>query len=552
MPKPFSAIITFIMLLNIFSCNKQEENKVAENTDITPVFSEESIRQGIASLLNDSLKSSFVNNKEVVDWYKSNYHQPKWFKNNNDISNIFSLYSHLKLSFEHGINSEYFKTKEIGALSKEVYLSIMNNQLSYDKLAMLDIMFSDAAVTYSSALQYGVVNPKKVYGESYKVTAKPKKQELEVLETTDTRKFLYAIQPKDFHYKLMQQAYLDLMEIEVDEEGQDIPKLSGKIEFGDTSNYLVLISQRLFNLGYLTKKSTENVYDSILFKAVYQFQEDNGLIADGVIGSYTYDLITLTNEQKKEMLVANMERMRWIDLPEKNPYLLVNIPSFKLQVKDGENLLMEMKTCTGSKATSYSNHETPLMHDSLDYMVFNPTWSVPRSIAEKEMYRKIVKDPTYLERNGYKVMKNGKFISFSEMNLNNYTATSMPYKFMQKPGKGNALGTVKFIFPNEGNIYLHDTPSQSAFKNDKRAVSHGCVRIEKPKDLAQYLMQFSDLNEEEKKEIGSSGQKTIRVNLKTPFPIYILYFTVFADPSGQIMYYQDVYEKDALLLDAMK
>lgn len=552
MPKLLSSFIVITALVSLFSCGNEEHSASVSQTNSFELFSEKSIQKDIIALLGDSSKFAFLNNKEVAEWYQSHQYQPRWFQNNEDISNVFSLYSHLKLSFEHGINSEYFKTKEIGILCKEVYQSMVNNQLSYNKLALLDIMFSDAAVTYSNALQYGMVNPKELYGESYKVAAKLKKEELDVLESNDTRKYLYTIQPKALHYKLMQQAYLDLLANEEEEEELNFPKLSGKIEYGDTSSYLTIINKRLFQLGYLTKESEEAVYDSILFKAIYQFQTDNGLIADGVIGSYTYELITLTNEQKKQMLVASMERMRWIDVPEENPYLLVNIPCFKLQVREAETVLLEMKTCTGSKATSYSNHETPLMHDTLEYMVFNPTWSVPRSIAEKEMYRKIVKDPTYLERNGYKVMKNGKFISSSEMNLTGYTATSMPYKFVQKPGRGNALGTVKFIFPNESNIYLHDTPTQSAFKNDNRAVSHGCVRIEKPKDLAKYLMQYSELNEEEKEEIGSSGQKTIRVNLKETIPVYILYFTAFADRSGQIKYYKDVYEKDTPLLDAMK
>lgn len=551
MPKLLSLTVFFTLLICFSSCKNTKENNQAQHNDIAEVFSEAAIQQQIVKLLDDSLKIAFVNNKEVIDWYKSHQLQPKWFKNNEDISNVFSLYSHLKLSFQHGINSEYFKTKEIGSLCKEVYQSMINNQLSYEKLALLDIMFSDAAVTYSNALQFGIVNPKNIYGESYKIAQKTKKQELDVLESNNTRKYLYAIQPKDFHYKLMQQAYLDLMKKET-EEITELPELSGKIEYGDTSEYIDLISQRLIHLGYLNEKNSKNTYDSTLFKAVYQFQFDNGLIADGVIGSYTYDLIKLTNKEKKEMLEANMERMRWVELPDENPYLLVNIPSFTLQVRDNENLLMEMKTCTGSKASTYSNHETPLMHDTIEYMVFNPTWSVPRSIAEKEMYRKIVKDPTYLERNGYRVMKNGKTISTSEMNISNYTASSMPYKFVQKPGRGNALGTVKFIFPNESNIYLHDTPNQSAFKNDNRAVSHGCVRVEKPKELAQYLMQYSSLTEEEKEEIGSSGKSTIRVNLKETIPVYILYYTAMASPSGDITYFKDVYQKDALLLDAMK
>lgn len=551
MPKLLSSFLISAVLISFFSCSNEEYSVSISQSSSPELFSEEAIQQDIVALLSDSSKSGFLNNKEVAEWYHSHQYQPRWFQNNEDIGNIFSLYSHLKLSFEHGINSEYFKTKEIGILCKEVYQSMVNNQLSYNKLALLDIMFSDAAVTYSNALQYGIVNPKELYGESYKVASKIKKEELDILENNDTRKYLYAIQPKALHYKFMQQAYLDLLDNE-EEEQLNFPKLSGKIEYGDTSRYLTIINKRLFQLGYLTKEDKDIVYDSTLFKAIYQFQTDNGLIADGVIGNYTYELITLTNEQKKQMLVASMERMRWINVPEENPYLLVNIPSFKLQVREGETVFLEMKTCTGSKATSYSNHETPLMQDTLEYMVFNPTWSVPRSIAEKEMYRKIVKDPTYLERNGYKVMKNGKFISSSEMNMANYTASSMPYKFVQKPGRGNALGTVKFIFPNESNIYLHDTPSQSAFKNDNRAVSHGCVRIEKPKDLAKYLMQYSELNEEEKEEIGSSGKKTIRVNLKEPIPVYILYFTAFADLSGQIKYYKDVYEKDAALLDAMK
>jgi murein L,D-transpeptidase YcbB/YkuD len=372
-------------------------------------------------------------------------------------------------------------------------------------------------------------------------------------------------------------------------------KLSvNKIEYGTENSTLPLIVDRLITLEYIdtsvVKISNPYLYDSLIFKTVQQFQRDNGLNDDGVIGKNTIARLNVTPEQYVNTIKLNLERFRWSDYPD-SQYILVNIPDFRLFVIDDGERIFESKVCAGSKRPSYyqaqykkyeetslwtdkpDDWETPNMHGKISYMVLNPTWNVPQSIMREEIVYKMKRDSSYLRDHNFKVFLDTLELDPDSIAISDLSVEKIPYKIIQNPGAGNALGKIKFIFYNRFGIYLHDTPNRRAFSLDNRAVSHGCVRVENPIPLAEfflkdhpkwkidYLKYEIGLRVEDKaiveeyKEKRESLRKyaslgpTTDVMLSKKVPLYIDYYTAWVDEEGTVNFRDDVYDRDKVLLE---
>jgi len=187
----------------------------------------------------------------------------------------------------------------------------------------------------------------------------------------------------------------------------------------------------------------------------------------------------------------------------------------------------------------------------MEYVVLNPNWYIPPSIAKREILPSAKRDPSSLRRRGIRVFSSRGAVDPSRINWGSISAKNLPYRFQQKPGRGNALGKMKFIFPNRYNVYLHDTPSKAGFKRESRALSHGCVRLERPLDLAEYVLQ-NNKNWSRKKILKTlKRRKTRRVNLSEPLPVHLLYWTVEVNDDGTLQFYPDVYDSDKGLAKAL-
>jgi L,D-transpeptidase YcbB len=274
-----------------------------------------------------------------------------------------------------------------------------------------------------------------------------------------------------------------------------------------------MIASRLITLGLLDtaiyRLSDHPVYDSALVNAVKKFQRINGLNDDGVIGAGTLERLNITPEQYVKTIKINLERFRWIDYTNTPQYLLVNIPDFKVFAVESGRKLFDIKVCTGIRRPANfqarneiykktkkirdkpDDWETPVLYSEVSYMVLNPTWTVPASIIREEILREVTKDSNYLQIKNFKVFKDGIEIDLSEVDSREFSSTKIPYTIVQDPGAGNALGKIKFMFNNPFGVYLHDTPTRAPFTKSNRAVSHGCVRVEKPIMLAEYLLKRS-------------------------------------------------------------
>ena len=306
----------------------------------------------------------------------------------------------------------------------------------------------------------------------------------------------------------------------------DLPEGLRKLEPGDTADVIAVLRHRLYLLGDLERDGTQTAYDSTLARAVQSFQMRHGLQSDGIIGADLLRAINVPLSQRLRTMLINMERLRWV--PEQQPadLLVVNIPEFRLHVYEQGREVMVMDVVVGASAT-----RTVIFSDTLSEIVFSPTWTVPTSITRNEILPKMARDPGYLRKNNMEIVGG---------------TAALPV-VRQRSGASNALGRVKFLFPNSYSIYMHDTPSQGAFALEDRAFSHGCIRLSRPRELAEYLLRDDpDWTVEGIRQAMYGGRETT-VRLKEKRPVRIGYFTAWVDGEGRLNFRDDVYGHDVRL-----
>ena len=287
-----------------------------------------------------------------------------------------------------------------------------------------------------------------------------------------------------------------------------------------------------------------DTYDEKLVYAVKHFQTRHGLEADGVIGPRTFLALNQPVSFRIDQLRSSLERARWTLRDVDSDYVLVNIAGAETLLFQDGSLKWKTRSIVGQEY-----RKTPVFRDVISYMEFNPTWTVPASIFRKDKLARIRNDPAYLSRGGYTVRgADGKTLDPASVN---WWSENPGVTLVQQPGPKNALGRVKFMFPNQYAVYLHDTDDRSLFDRSERNLSSGCVRVENPFQLADLLMRDApDWNSERREAILNSG-KTTRIDLLKPIPILITYYTAWATPSGEVEFREDIYDRDPALLKAL-
>lgn len=528
-------------------------------------------------------------------FYSSKNYEPVFIKSFEDEEFIYSLLVILEKAAEHGLNPEQY---HFSKLKNEFFEAIdtLPNNFRYSQLANTELLVSDAILKYSYHLRYGLVNPKELFPDSYFLPLDDslKGDLFQPLKQENILQYLVDIQPKTKRYKDLQLA-LKYYNRFKNLEWPTIPLPAKKIEVGSRDSAISFIVQRLITLEYIDTSKVQlgepSVYDSSLVEYVKRFQRNNGLNDDGILGKNSIERLNTTPQEYIDKLKLNLERFRWNDYTDTSQYVLVNIPDFMLHIIDNGEELYNTKVCTGIKRSSYYQNqfkvykktrqwrdkpddwETPNMYGEISYMVLNPTWNVPPSIMREEIANKLKKDSTYLRDKNFKVYKDGVEINPEEVTIAELHSDEIPYRIIQDPGDGNALGKIKFIFNNPFGIYLHDTPNRPPFNNSNRAVSHGCIRVEKPLPLAEFLlkghpkwnMDFLKIEigkkvdnksavieyakkRESLRKYASLGETT-DVVLSKKTPLYVDYYTAWVNDDGVINFRADVYDRDKVLLE---
>src|SRR5262245_6868824 len=312
-----------------------------------------------------------------------------------------------------------------------------------------------------------------------------------------------------------------------------------KLKPGQENAAIPLLAERLVATGDYAGSTDgrDTIYGVELQEAVKRFQRRHGLEPDGAVGAGVVAQMNVPVEERIRQVALNLERWRWLPQTLGDRYVLVNIPEFRLEVWDHDRVPLSMRVVVGKKDTP-----TPIFTDDMTHLVFAPYWNVPSDIVRKETVPSVLRDPDFLNRTNMEVLdRDGNRVDPSTIDLDNPAA----YRFRQRPGASNSLGLVKFMFPNQFNVYLHDTPADSLFARATRSLSHGCVRLEEPAKLAQYVLADQpDWTPERIDEAMHSGQERT-VKLTRPLPVYLGYWTARISDDGLLQFRRDIYGVDA-------
>lgn len=412
-----------------------------------------------------------------------------------------------------------------------------------EEIATRDIILSDAFLLYAHHLLHGLTTPKEADLSWHLESNKPSPEHfLLQLRVKSLQSVLQEMRPQDMNYAALCEA---MKKLKTEKSKEPIPALSANIllKRGDSDYRIEMIKKRLVNSEYPkdTMGTTAFYYDTLLEAAVKHFQKLHGIYEDGIIGKETIDAFNLRQEQKLKTLMVNLERLRWMPGIREDTFLLVNIPDFQLKLIEQGEVISTHKIIVGR-----IKRKTPVFSSTMEFITLNPPWVVPPNMMRQDIIPAIKKDPGYLGRNHMKIFdRNGNLIDPQTINWN--TDPVYSYTYRQEPGVFNSLGLIKFSFPNPYSIYLHDTPSRSLFLRQDRAFSSGCIRVERPFDLSDYLLIKNPEWTEEKILRTIAKKMTITITLNQPIKIYFLYLTAWVDQQGELNLRKDIYDKDDLV-----
>jgi murein L,D-transpeptidase YcbB/YkuD len=452
------------------------------------------------------------------------------------------------------------KSEEEGLLPNDYHLVRISKILAntkYNKLkpleaANLDMLLTDALMLYSSHLVAGKVEQSQISSKwDIDINQRPKGIDSLVAVTLKNNNIKWALQglkPNHYFYLLMKQNLKKYRDIARNGGWPKIPSVD-KLEKGDKDERIAIIRKYLEINNDLvsTKVDNDSLFDNVLELAVKKFQERHNLTVDGVIGKGTLEQMNVPVEDRIEQIRINLERARWVLHNPEDDFLMVNIAGFKVRRIKNKQEIFSSRVIVGKYHKS-----TPIFKDTMQYIILNPTWTLPYSIATSETLPKLKKDRGYLAAKHMIIMdRSGKVLNPKKINFHKYSAGNFPFIVRQEAGPWNSLGQVKFIFPNKNSIYLHDTPARNLFNMQDRAFSHGCIRTEDKWGLLMSLMDDPKVwNMDKINEILASGETT-RIDLPKPLPIYLLYWTTGVDRQGNIYFIKDVYKRDPAVLKAL-
>lgn len=418
-----------------------------------------------------------------------------------------------------------------------------------------DLLMTDAFLLCGSHIVSGRVDPEKIHEDWF---ARKRYEDLAsvlqvALDTNSVEETLRSLIPKHPGYERLKKALLDYRRMAAGDPWPVLPE-GPILRKDDRNEAVVTLRKRLALTGDLAaaQDGGRDLFDDALEAAVTKFQVRHGIDPDGAVGPATRRMLNTPAEGRVRQIELNLERWRWLPADLGRRHVLVNIAGFGLEVVENDRVILPMKVIVGK-----NYQRTPVFSGKMTYVEINPYWNVPSSIATEELLPKIQKDVRYLRKEKMKVIRSsdGKRIEFvdpGEINWSQLSASNFPYRLRQEPGPQNPLGRIKFMFPNKYGVYLHDTSEPALFERTRREFSHGCIRIEKPLDFAEYVLRGDPEWTRETIEAAMAAKKTRVVMLPEPIPVHILYWTAWVDEDGTAHFRNDIYNRDEDLARALK
>ncbi|EEW26034.1 L,D-transpeptidase family protein [Rhodobacter ferrooxidans] len=475
---------------------------------------------------------------EVIASYYRDRSYSTLFTGPQDEVRRHALLSALALAGTHGLPVQRYDAAALTAAYRAA--------LTEGDRGRLEVRMTKALLDYARDLQTGALVPSEIDpGIKREVPVHDRHANLVAFETGNPVAFLRGLAPTATAYPQLMKAKLDL-EAQIASGGWGAAVPSGALKPGQDGPAVVALRDRLIRMGYLHRTATA-IYDADMQKAVQAFQLAHGLTADGVAGTGTIEQINIGPEARWQSVVVAMERERWMNIDRGHRHIWVNLTDFTAKIIDDGKVTFTSRSVIGKNA---ADRRSPEFSDMMEFMVINPSWSVPRSITTREYLPMMQRNPNAAGHLKL-IDRAGRVVSRASVDFTRYTAANFPFAMRQAPSSGNALGLVKFMFPNPYNIYLHDTPSKSLFANEVRDFSHGCIRLGSPFDFAYALLarQTDDPKGLFEQHLNGGGES--RLDLAAPVPVHLVYFTAFPGAKGQMNYRRDVYGRDALIFDAL-
>jgi murein L,D-transpeptidase YcbB/YkuD len=413
-----------------------------------------------------------------------------------------------------------------------------------------EVELSRLFLRYARDVQTGVLTPANVDPEiKREVPVRSRIAQLRDFASADPDAFLRALPPSSQRYAQLMKHKIRFERLAAAGAWGEAVRTDRTIRPGDEGRDVIALRNRLIRMGYLERTATA-VYDTAVEAAVLAFQRDHGMTPDGVAGPDTVAEINVQADTRLAQILVAMERERWMNyeggLGER--HIWVNLTDFRTRVYDDGKVTFETKSVVGERR---DGKHTPEFSDEMEYMELNPDWTVPRSILARDYLPRFQQNPNaagYLQL----IDSRGRVVDRSQIDFTQYTAANFPFTVRQPPGDLNALGLVKFMFPNPHAIYLHDTPAKELFDREVRAYSSGCIRLNDPFELAYHLLarQVADPQEHFDSRLAT-GQQT-RIDLEEKIPVHLVYFTAVVTPKGGIEFRRDFYGRDAKLWEALR
>jgi murein L,D-transpeptidase YcbB/YkuD len=478
------------------------------------------------------------------DFYDARRGEGYWVRASGPYSRAHDFAKVLTESWMHGLNPEQY------------HVSLIRDLLRSNKRedrAALELLLSDAFVRYARDLSGIRVDTSGLRTDDKSwlqpITARSALSYLE--QETRLNRILERVEPQGRTYKILQKELVRLSRAGEEDYTHVLPIEFGGILLRPGERHGRVPDLRL-RLGVEPQTADARLYDDRLAAAVIRFQREHSLIDDAILGSGTLQILNRTNEGRKKQIIANLERLRWV--PEKKPdrFVVVNVPAATLWAIDNHKVVFEMPVMVGQPVRPTETFVT-----EIEGVRFNPDWTIPPTIKRYDVVPRILKNPNYLADKGIELIRghgaNARTLEPSSIDWASISSKELnALRMVQVPGDHNPLGRIRILMPNLFNIYLHDTNHPEYFDEPARAISSGCMRMKYPEKMAEFIMdKESDWSSDDMQRILDTGKKT-DVMIKHKLPVYVLYYTVWTDSRGNIVYGSDIYNQDRRLIEKLE
>lgn len=476
-------------------------------------------------------------------FYEGRAFRPVWVDESGPSARARAFAEVLGAAEVHGLRPADYGVSEITARLADA---------SARKRAELEYLLSRALIRYGGDLSAGSLEPAKVDKELFlePKRAAPATVLAEATAAPNIGAYLDGLAPTSPNYLRLKQALADYREVARRGGWTKVPD-GETLKPGMRDPRVAVLRQRLAETEDLKATGGEpELYDAAVEEAVLSFQRRHGLDRDGAVGKQTLAELNVPIERRIDQMVLNMERRRWLPADLGQKYVFVNMADFELKIVDGPRTIFDTRIVVGLPYL-----RTPVFSGSMTYVVINPYWHITPNIARAEMLPKIRKDVSYLAKNNIKVLSDwgpdAKVLDPTQIDWGSISRSNFTYKLRQDSGPDNALGRIKFMFPNRHNVYMHDTPSRALFERTVRSFSHGCIRVQHPLEFATFI--FRDDPEWTRAALDAavaSGEQQV-IKLKEPIPVHLSYLTAWVNKDGSVHFRDDIYGRDKRLEAAL-